>query len=161
MNKTIMEMSAEARLLIEFLRPMNDGEFVSYAKMSAHIERDVRGNARTALHTARRTLRKEGVVFDVVINEGIKRMSAVELANSEKPVNAIHRASRRAIETYAIAVNGDLQNDDLVKATAKLAVLGMIHECTDLRKVKRLEATVRENGSKELAIGQTLAAFGK
>jgi hypothetical protein len=160
MSKTIMEMSAETKLLAEMLRGVAEGEVCTYADMSAMIERDVRAGARGALNSARRILlRDDRIVFDVVIGTGVKRMTPAEIANSEKGVNRIRGATIKELKVQAVAAAGELCNEDRTKLNTRLSVLGAIHHCTDSRKIAKLQKHISSSGAGELAIGQTLEAM--
>ena len=162
-NKMIKEMNAESRLLIEFLRKAEPGETITYEAMKDFIERDPQGSARGSLDTARRNLIKEGILFQTISKVGVRRMTSPEIANGQgtKTIAEVHRKMRRDLKKLRCAAVEELKNDELIRMNTDASVLGMMHECTKVRKIHLLEAVVRENNSDELAIGQTLAQFQK
>jgi len=160
-NKTIIEMNADTRMLIDLLRTISPGAVVTYLELSGHIERNVQTVARGSLNTARKTLRKEGVLFDVIRGVGLRRMLPDEIAKGvpAKYIKKIGNASKRCLQDLHVAAQADLDNESRVKLNAGIAMFGTIRECVKPKQIKKLEKAIKENNNKELAIGTTLESF--
>jgi hypothetical protein len=159
-KQTIPEMSADARILIALLQKAEVGEVITYDDMSNEIQRDVRLQARSALYTAIKNLKKEHLLyFDTVRNVGLKRLSTSAIANGvpEKSRQRIKREAKRGIQNARCAFNGDpLSREDMVKLNTGLSFLGIVAECSKPKTQKLIEEKVKAKSS-ELAIGETLS----
>ena len=69
-------MSTDTRILIDILEKAlikEANRSISYAELSSAIGRDVQGNARGLLKTARKHVEKENhIIIDTVRNEGLE-----------------------------------------------------------------------------------------
>ena len=159
MKQTIMEMSADAKMLIDMLRNVAEGDTVTYAAMSSEIGRDIQ-KERGAMYTARSALIKENIVFDTVREEGLRRMTPSEIAQGagRKSIKRIGREARRGIKTLRCAASGELSNSDLARMNTDASVLGVMSLCTREKKLNALECKVAEAG-REMPIAKTLEMF--
>src|SRR5690348_7295398 len=74
-NKTIPELSLDARLLKQRLDDVKEDEEITYDTLSEIIGRNVQNGARGCLYTALRLVRKEnGAIFATVRGVGLKRL---------------------------------------------------------------------------------------
>lgn len=94
-----LAMSEDAIIIARRLRQVGVGETITYADLTALIERDVRGEARYCMTSAQRRVRREdGFLFAVVRTVGLRR-----LANNEK----VPHSGRRIISAQRQIRRGD------------------------------------------------------
>lgn len=90
------EKSAERRAVEDRMRATDEGQFISYAEWSevAGVQ-DIR-KARHISQHARRTVLREGIVFDTVTDEGLKRADPVGALGiaQDKTVRSRNEAKR-------------------------------------------------------------------
>lgn len=164
-RRTIGEMSADARILYDFIikRLLKDKvDSIGYAELSAAIGgRDVRGDAHGILATARRNVEKDHeMLIETVRGEGIRQSRAVS-GVLEQTVKHIGRVSRRASSRVVNAASHqEMTEQERVQVGVQLSVLGVIMQCSRAKAQKVLEAKVRANQAKELPTAETLRLFG-
>ena len=97
--RTSAQAGIDARLLIDRCRTMQQGEFISYAELSALIGKDVQ-QRRDLLKTMRRVLRAQySMVFDVEINEGLVCLSSAGIVGrNDKNLQRLYRAAGQSYQ---------------------------------------------------------------
>jgi len=104
-KKTIGERSIYTQQLIKLMEKIQEGEVLKYQAMSDLIGMNTQaGNQGYSYQkSARDYLESQGIVFEVLENVGIKRMTAAEVGNSTGNIylnqkkTAIKRARRKLI----------------------------------------------------------------
>ena len=157
---SITEMSADARLLTEYLQKKQEGDIVTYDEISEFLGCDVRIK-RHVLETARRHLLKENMVFDTVIKIGIKRLTASEIANGSgrKSISRIRRETGRGIKKLRVAAAYDLSKEDIIRMNTDASMLGAVKMFTTPASMKKLQGKIASNSGSEMPVGKTLELF--
>jgi len=98
-QRPIGQISFETKQLAIRLAGLKVGESVSYGELSELIHRNVQGKARANLLAARRkVLREHGMVIGVLLDQGVKRLTDVEIVKSGASViRHINRTSVRGM----------------------------------------------------------------
>jgi hypothetical protein len=140
----LFQKGVDAQALETALRPLQPGAFISYSALSALISRDVQTEARPVLETARKTLLAEGIRFDVVRAEGLKRMTDAEIALSgTSEVRGVHRRANAGLRRLSAVRDFDgLQNGEKVAHNTAAAQLGILSHASSSHQTKRLTKTV-------------------
>jgi len=158
-KRALFEPSIDRRLVEDRLRKATVGELVSYSELAGIIDRDMQNGGRGVLTSARRALERDGVIFAVVRDEGVKRLSDPEIVKTgEDTIARARRASRRGYRRVSMANYDKLSKEDQVTHNAYLSILGALAAVTKTSSVRRVEARVAE--SREcLPLAATLEAF--
>ena len=160
-KRTIQELSIDSRTLYDRLVKIENNEFITYLALTDTIDRNVQHEARGNLNTARNMARREhGIVFGVVMGEGLKRLKDEEIVGvGMKSVKAIGRASRRAIGKLICVKDFDnMPMNTQVKHNTMLSVLGVMSAIAKPKKIEALENVVA-TAQKRLPLSKTLEAF--
>jgi len=160
-NKVIQALSLDSKMIYDRLKKSAVEEIVSYAELSKMIGRDTQNGGRGSIQTARRkALREDYIVFGVVRNIGLKRLSDVEIvATGEDTVTRIRRASTRGFRTITAVRDFDaLPNDSKIRHNTYASVLGALSMATTAARMKKLEGRVAE-AKASLPLAKTLEAF--
>jgi len=162
-RKGAIEMSTDTRILINILEKVlikEANRSISYAELSSAIGRDVQGNARGLLKTARKHVEKENhIIIDTVRNEGLEvseRYSGV----LEKETTGIRRRSSRTRRRVLNAIiDKELAKEESKQIMARLSVMGVVELCTKPKLPKKLCDYMDTDGPKELPTAETLKLF--
>jgi len=163
-RRTIGEMSADARILYDFITKhfvKGDSQFISYADLVAAIGgRDVQAEARGLLNTARRNVERDfNLLIETVSGEGIKKSDSVAGA-VDQAIKHVGRTSRRTARRVVNAmVNREIDNAERVQVGVGLSLLGAMDQFSKPKSRKLLETRVKENEAKELPTAETLRLF--
>lgn len=160
MPKLVFQMSADARLLMQYLEQQPVGTFTSYETLTAVISRPIQKH-RGALQTAlRRLLRDKDMVFGCVHGSGIKRLSDTEIAaTGNQATERIRRMSARAVEKMLKADFDALNYDEKKRYTAQVSTMAAISQMTKPKNLTKLANDAP--AKKELPIAETLRMFAK
>lgn len=152
--------SLDAKRLCLLLESTPVGRLVTYKDLSAAIGRDVQTEARGVLYSARLIVQREiSYVFGTVPNEGLKRLSDVEIVQTgAQTVSRIRRASRSGINRITAADPVQLPVEARVQMNTYLSLLGMLHTSLQEKRLKQLEERVARAESR-LPLDTTLDAF--
>ena len=162
-KRTIGEITVDARILLDRLKKAAFGEELTYQELNDLIMRDVQGEARGILNTARhRCLIDHKVVFGTIRNIGIKRLNPSEISKSpETAIEHIKKTSRKELRKTACLTQDEyesLDNDDKIKLNTYRSSLGVIAHFTKPAQQKKLYAAVTEQQT-ALPIMRTLEVF--
>ena len=162
-ERPTFSMSADTRAAFDLLASAKVGGTVTYDDLAAVTRRDVRGDDRYVVASARRALEREGVIFGVLHGVGLKRLTDAEiLADAERAYPRIRRASRRAALRALSIENFDaLSAEDKSRHNAMVSVFGAVAAMTDYRSIKKIEQRVSAESKQTLSLGDTLEAFRK
>jgi len=164
-KRTIGEMSTDARILINYLEGhlKGTGTFVSYGELNAAIGgRDVQGEARGILSTARRHFEREhAAILECVMSEGVKRTDEpIGIGVSQR--RHIRQGAKRAVGRMVNAANGsEMLNDDKILFHTELSLLGAIVQFTTSKAEKLIAGKLKTNGSHEIPTKETLRLFAE
>lgn len=128
-KRTIAELSVDTIALRDRLKTAQAGEVITYESLSELIGRNVQGKARSNLNSARRQLlRDPGLVFDVIINEGLKLLSDSEVVQvvPERGRSRIRSECRRVSKSIDTVEFEKLNGADKVKTLAARSVFGAL-----------------------------------
>ncbi len=163
-RKTIGEMSADTRILINYItkRMIKDGEtFIPYNDLNAAIgERNVQEGARGILMTARRNVEQEcNIIIETVNTEGIalstKYVGVLAFATKQARRLAA-RASRRVANAIS---DTELTNEERISIGAYLSGLAAIRLCGATKNIRKIEGRLKETTLAELPTAETLRLF--
>lgn len=160
MTQAIAQISLDAQLIRDRLQETKVGETVTYEELSKLIGRDVRNRAMGALGTARKhAMKNKNMVFVAVSNEGLKRMSDIEIVDSvDGDIRRVRRTVRRSSAKITRVDFNGLPNDKKIDHNAKLSMLGALQQFAAPSSLKTLKSRVEES-REVLPIGKTLEAF--
>lgn len=150
----IRPMGLDSRKLIKVLRDVAVGDVLAYSDMTIALGgRDVQGEARCYLQTARRYMeREENVTFLVIRNVGLQRATDAEaIGQAADGIHKIRRAASRSMQTAACADYGRLSEPEKTKHNVVFSLLGALRHATTSRRMRKLEEKVQ-------AVKQRLAA---
>ena len=156
-------LSIETKQLLERLMKVEVGELITYKEMTEIIGRDVRNNGSGIMYSARRkALNDCQIVFITITNEGLKRASDEEIANSGASViHKIRRASHKGKKIlHSVNDFGKLSNKSKIRHNASASFLGAIDLMTQPKKIVALEERVKKE-SDSITVTKTLELFTK
>ena len=146
----------ETRLLADYLG--TDKGMFSYLELSAVIGTNVQHGARHYLQAARRiVLREKGRVFRPVRNEGLRRLTAREVAKLEDRFQHVRRTHKQTVSELKTVDLAELPEDVRTSCVAKMALAAMTIHTHESKQMKRLEGVVGSH--RELDLAKTLEAF--
>lgn len=142
---TIGQLGVDAALLAKRLAKAEFGELVTYKELSGMIGRSVQGDARHVMASARRVvLRESEIAFAVVENEGLRRMTDDELAESFHPaLRHIRRTAKKAGRVVACADMAKLAPDKQRAVSVGLSTVGAIELFTATKNVRKIEDSIK------------------
>jgi hypothetical protein len=160
-KRYIGQVSADTRALVDVGNLIAVGSVWHYDEMTAILGRDIQGDARSVLESARRILEREyNIVFGVVRDVGLKHLTDEEAINTgQETVEHNRRMARKAAKRIA-----SLKSPETVSQAAQtkqftfLSLFGAIVHMTRPRQIEKLSGRV-EAAHKELPLAKTLDAF--
>jgi len=161
MANAAFKLGTDTKMLIDKFRETKEGVTVTYDELSTYLERDVRKEARSSLNSAIRYVLNEGIVMGTIRREGIRRYTADEVAKGAgtHSIKKINRESKRGLKKLGCVVGAELSNESRIRMNTDVSILGMTHECSKPKNVKKLEYKVQNNEAKQLPVAATLEAF--
>lgn len=141
----IAARSADTNWLVAQLLLIAVGETITYAALSAGLRRDVQGEARGVLQSARHIVeREERRLFDVIVDVGLKRADDLTVTRmSQRDGKHIARTSRRSLRRLATCADrANLGTDDRAQYDLTSATMGMVAHVTRPQTQKKLAAKV-------------------
>jgi hypothetical protein len=160
-TKAIPELSVDTQTLERLLLTAETGSVVEYATMSAAIGRNVQTDARHIMESARRrVLRSHRMVFEPVIDVGLKRLDDEGIVSlGPAYVGRIHNMSRKAAQKLTAVQDFDaLPNDLKIEHNVRLAQLGAVRHMSSSRAEKKLTGKIQDT-AKTLPLRQCLDAM--
>lgn len=154
------QTSLDVKLLSERLRAAKVNDLIGYDELTAILKQDVRSQrGRPKLASARRILEREGMIFECVTNQGVKRLDDEGIVKTgAAAVKRVHRASRRATRRLGCANFDRLSRDSQTKHNVNMSILSFLGTATSETSQKRIEAKVQKT-SRALASNDLLEAF--
>ena len=165
MFKARPENETDTRILANTIKmALVDGDgFVSYADLSASINRDVQDGAYSILKKARKIIEREhGILIETMTNEGIKRTHDM-CGTVEHTVTHISKATKRTMNRVVNAAkDAPLKNGEMAALNARLSQLGVISIFAKKKATNKIEGKIADMGIKtELPTAETLRLFEK
>lgn len=155
-KRSIPELTLDVLALYEkALKSAQPGEIIDYSTMSGVIGRNVQGNARHVLNSARRlALRKDGLVFEAVKGVGLKCLTDQEKAHLAPPALKKMRlaAKRTSRKMASIKEFGSLDEKDQMAYNAGRLILGVVSTQTEEKMLEALKPQMA-NGSLSIVKG--------
>lgn len=162
MKASIAKLSIDTQTIYDFLAKMEVGQSATYSSLSAIIGRDVQGDARSCLDSARRKLLNENrIVIGTVTGIGVKRLddSAI-IGEALRSTGKIKRAARKGLKTLAsVRKFDDLSPDERNKHNTQVATLGAIALFSGVPGQRKIERAVADSSAR-IPLAKTLALFG-
>lgn len=158
---TAFVKSDDTLIVEQKLRDCAIGEIVTYQALSAAISRDIRSEAYSSLTSARRCCERDGIVFDVVINEGLRRLSDEEIVSTADAAmlkqRRISQRYRKRLEQVDIGKLSTEAKRELVARSAQLSAVELFASKKANRKLLTLADTEKPE---RIAIAAALKLFG-
>lgn len=161
-TKPRFSASPDVDTCVEFLRQHHPKGLITYAAIATATGRDVVGDDRYILASARRRLEREGIVFVVETGKGIKRATDAQLASlsTDAPISRTRRIAKTAKKRQRAVNVQNLSANERAAFYVGRAVLGAIEQAT--RKAFRNRLAPAANTSGEpIPIKQTMELFKK
>jgi hypothetical protein len=159
----IHQVSYETQQLAERLKKLSkeeDYRIVPYSELSKiaghDVQHDPKGRAR--LMSARKICERETMrLVGVVDGEGVKLLTVEEQASLPGELKRFSRRSRGRLEKVQY---DKLNNEQRIEHGVSASILGAVEMFGRSKSIERLRGAVKTT-SEKLAIGDTLALFGK
>ena len=165
----IPERSIEAMLAAQLLRDLTEGATCSYEALREKIGKDPQGDGYGYVMTARRMIERENqCVFEVVPNEGIKRLPPRGVLNrGAKDIEHMKRSTSHAMRRQSTLVPIEKQQEmtpeERSRFLTQLSHLGILRHIMRPKAVKQLDAAVvaRNDALPSADVLRLFAANGK
>lgn len=162
--KSIRETSVDAQALAKVLEAAEPGDVVPYATLTATIRKNVQKEGYSTMDSARRLLlREKSMVFESVLNVGLKRLDGSGIVSLGPDANGrIRRTAGRAIKKMACIGEAyeALSKDEKSSYNSNISALGAVKLFTGAPSIKRIESQVRAS-SAQLPPAEVLGLFAK
>jgi hypothetical protein len=157
--KANFERSTDVQTLVEYLASQ---ERATYAAMSALLKRDIDGQDRHVLVSARRILEARGTVFAVERGIGLVRASNGQKAtlSTTHPVNKVRRITRRANKLQPHVNVQALSSDERLAFYVGRTMLNVIGKST-MRSFRNQIAKQIEKQNGEPLTAKQVTALGR
>ena len=155
--KTFPELSIDSKILIEELKKVEKGKFISYEDLGTAINKPIK-DAWGSLTTARRRMMNDyNKIFEVVRGKGLICLEDEENVkiNSEFYISRINRVAAIGRKKITSVKFDDLSKESKIKHNAALAQLGVVTYISKPQKTKQLEAKINEHDIK-FSVGNIL-----
>lgn len=158
--KSTPELCSDSRAIGSELTSAAIGSVVTYDQLSSIIGHDIRTpRYRALLASARSRLLKEGVLFEAVRGQGLKRLDDSSIAKSGPGrVRKVHRVAKNETRKMLCADQSKLTNSERITHNASLSMVGAIAEVSRPKQLAALEKRISESPSR-LSLEATLDAF--
>ena len=146
-KRSIPELSVDTQELMRALDRLLPGETATYKSLSDIIGRDVQGQARGLLNSARNILlREEGKVLECVQKVGIKLLTRLEVPSVGRSTTArIRRMSQKTLRKLAtVSGDNDLPPETLARLNFELSAFAIISKTMHEKTIAKLQ-TAMEN----------------
>jgi hypothetical protein len=158
---SIPETCAGSQRLIKRLAEVPEGETISYKELTGIAGKDVKGEGRYMLETARRALRREqNMEFGAVRGEGVKRLTDSDVAElGPASVSKVRRSAKLQCRRLSCVRDFNaLSQEQRVTRNTSMTVLHAMAVAGSPKMVRAIETSVRKM-QKELPFQATLAVY--
>jgi len=159
--KAIPELSLDTQTVERILLSVEVGSVVTYAILSESIGRNVQEDARHIMESARRrVLRSHQMVFEPVIDVGLKRLDDVGIVSlGPSVVGRIHNLAKRGSQKLSSVQDFDaLPNELKIELSTRRAQLGVMRHMSTEKVTKKLSGAISEP-TKAMPLRQSLEAM--
>ncbi len=156
------ERSAETEKLLSFFSTISVGQPVSYDNASRVVGFEV-SSTLPAYQSARRLAVKElGIVIESLPGQGFMRLDPTSIVDrGGKHLRSIKRKARNAGKEMAVAINGNLDRPDMMRATEQFNRFRIIESTsTPARYASNKEQTEPVEPAKPLQAAELFKALG-
>lgn len=159
-KKSIPEMSADTRAIVQRLARCKPQDMVTYKELSALVGRNIQNGARYLLSSAIRALLRDRMVFESVRNEGVKRLADGEIVDTSGTIlPRVRRMAKRGIRKLTAVENfNELPNAAKVKHNTAISHLGLLAHLSTEKSAAQIEVKVEE-AKQSLSLSKALDAF--
>jgi len=159
-KRVIHELATDTKFLYDRLCQVEEGKTISYLELNKHVGRNVQGEARSNLISARRkAANQDGIEFGIVRSVGLKRLSSGGIVRtSESYIQGSRRKARKGLKVLGNADIKALTNEERIQFNASASILGVIDYFGQPKQIRRIEAAVIENGN-QLPSAKTIQLF--
>lgn len=161
MPKTIASLSIDAKVIYDRLKTAIVGELIPYKELNDLVDRNLQKD-RGPLTTARRIAqRNDQVVFDCVLNSGLRRLSDVEVVGTgAQTVRRIRSAAKNgARKITSVKDYAGLPNESKIEHNMYASVFGAVYAAMAPKRLEKVSQRVIANDSSQLPLAKTLEAF--
>lgn len=152
---------SDTAALIRFLSEIPVGDLVTYERLTTEIGRDIHRFWHVLESARKRLVIDKGIVFDVVLMVGIRRLNDDEIVDLSDRARAKTRRHARRVARKLICVDYDnLSREKQTKHNASLSLFAAMTELVSSGGQKRLEAKVEQQGTQLPAAKAAIAALG-
>lgn len=159
---SIGEMLVDTRLLMQRLLLVEEGQDILYPSLSAVVGRPVQSSARSNLDSALRMLRRDGVYFECIRGEGLRRIPPQNVPQivSSKTTTRIHRAARRGLKDLNGIEYTALPQEAQTQYNVGISLLSTFTTLSS-EKAQRILTAETQQKLEQLSHKETLALFSK
>ena len=153
------EQSVEARLMIQYLRPLPMKAFVSYAALSAIVGVEVDGSL-PALRTALiRLQRDEGMLFMCIPGKGVERLDDEAIVNDGTArAERMRRMAKRTVERLTVAAFEKLSGPSQRRYSAVASISATVAWMVKPKQMEKI-ADKSTPERRSLPVNETLTMF--
>ena len=158
-GRSIPERSVDSIVLYNRIRTMEEGDVVPYSELSDLIKCNVQKSGYCYMQTARRIAQREDeMVFEAVLNVGLRRVSNDKIADvSRDNMKRARRSVRKGARILACAKYERLDDAGRKEHNTMSCMLGALELATKPKNVRKVEAEVNRSGM--IAIGNVFSLF--
>ena len=151
----------DAAIILKRFKNTKPGDVLTYHEMSDLIGRNVQGEARYIMETARRYAKKERIYFGVITNKGLQRLDdAGKVKAGSGMMSKIRRTTRRAAQTLAAVEDfNSLPNELKIEHNTALSVFGILTQATSKKLQTKISERVEGVDGGVLAMKKSLELF--
>lgn len=152
-QRSIPEVSLDTQVLERLLSTAAIGDVVSYDALTAAVGRDVQGEARHHLSSARRRLlRGSNILFEPVKGVGMKRLDDIgKVGTGEVHMKKMRRQASISVQkTSSVDDFNALPNDVKIRHNTVLATGGAVRHMTSMATQRTIAGRV---GNERKALG--------
>lgn len=157
-TRTIGTTRLDSQTIFEKLKTLQVNETISYQELSELTGRDIVRH-RHILVSARNMALRENIVFDVITNYGIKRLSDSDVVRIEsvRPLYRVKSAMKNGIKRISCAQ--EISNEERIRVNASLSLFGTINLFSKPKAVDRIVAEQAKVNYGELSYDKLVAIF--
>jgi len=162
MSKSHPEMSVDTRFLYQRLCKIQEGEEVSYAELSALIQRDVRTVAKGLLDSARGIAQRlDRIVFVAIAGKGLKRLSNEEIpiVSNTSRIKKINSQTRRWHQDLNCADYDRLGKAQQSEYNLGLSMVSALAGMSSEKAIQTVHRKMQNTSTGILSLSETLDAF--
>lgn len=160
--KPTFTISIDTRRVFDRLMLAEVGAEITYNELTGLTGVNVQKRGRSYLDSARAMAQKQNVVFGVLHNFGLVRLSDTEIVQTgASTVTKIRRTARRGARRIVAVKDFDaMPNDSKLAHNSYASMLGAIAQFSNDGTLKTIQGRVSDAAGGEIGYAKTLALFG-